>query len=101
MTALRDDQSIVLPTPAWMANARRRVGSLSSREHDVFLLLAQGLDNRGIARRLGLAERTTKRHVSQVLAKLSCQSRLQAGLVAMVDSLSRTEGVLAASPAHD
>ena len=59
-----------------------RVERLSLREREILVLLGQGLSNRGIARRLGISERTVKFHVSNVLIKLRVESRLQAGSIA-------------------
>jgi pimeloyl-ACP methyl ester carboxylesterase/DNA-binding CsgD family transcriptional regulator len=56
----------------------RRFHELSAREHDVLELVAQGLDNRTIAERLGIAEKTVRNHVSIVLDKLGVHSRPQA-----------------------
>ncbi|MBK1788673.1 response regulator transcription factor [Prauserella cavernicola] len=53
---------------------------LTLRERDVLSLLGSGLSNRDIAQRLGLAERTVKVHVGNVLAKLGVASRTQAAL---------------------
>lgn len=58
-----------------------RVKLLSDREVQVFLLLGRGESNRTIATRLGIAERTVKAHMAQIMAKLCVESRLQAGLV--------------------
>jgi DNA-binding CsgD family transcriptional regulator len=61
---------------------------LTSRERVVFRLLGFGYDNRSIARELQISERTVKRYVTGILAKLELQSRLQAGLAALVISSS-------------
>ncbi|MFD5250121.1 response regulator [Amycolatopsis sp. NPDC058340] len=53
---------------------------LTPREREVLSLLGSGLSNRDIAGRLGLAERTVKVHVGNVLAKLGVTSRTQAAL---------------------
>ncbi len=54
--------------------------SLTARESQVALLLAEGLSNKEIATALDISEPTVKKHVGQVLAKLGLQDRLQAGL---------------------
>jgi DNA-binding NarL/FixJ family response regulator len=44
--------------------------NLSDREHEVLELMAEGLTNAGIAKRLYLSERTVEAHVRHVLMKL-------------------------------
>lgn len=44
--------------------------ALSEREREVLSLMAEGLTNSGIARRLFLTERTVEGHVRSVLTKL-------------------------------
>jgi DNA-binding NarL/FixJ family response regulator len=61
---------------------------LTHRERVVFRLLGFGYDNRSIARELEISERTVKRYVTGILAKLELESRLQAGLAALVISSS-------------
>jgi DNA-binding NarL/FixJ family response regulator len=56
---------------------------LTERETDVLRLLADGQANKEIARNLSIGEKTVKTHVSNILAKLSVQSRTQAVLQAM------------------
>ncbi|HET8627624.1 MAG TPA: response regulator transcription factor [Thermomicrobiales bacterium] len=51
---------------------------LTPRELEVLQLLAAGLPNKTIARRLGISEHTAKFHVSAVLAKLDAASRTEA-----------------------
>jgi DNA-binding CsgD family transcriptional regulator/tetratricopeptide (TPR) repeat protein len=48
---------------------------LTRREREVFELLAQGLSNEAIARRLHRSERTVEHHVSALLSKLGVSSR--------------------------
>jgi DNA-binding NarL/FixJ family response regulator len=72
-----------------MAAALRLAHALTPRERAVFELLGLGYDNRSIARELSISERTAKRHVTGILAKLGLESRLQAGLTALLISAYR------------
>jgi DNA-binding NarL/FixJ family response regulator len=55
-------------------------GALTARELDVLRLLGEGYANKAIAAELGITERTTRTHVSSILAKLGLSSRTQAAL---------------------
>lgn len=51
---------------------------LTPRERDVLNLLAEGLPNKAIAKRLGVSEHTVKFHLNAVLGKLGARSRTAA-----------------------
>jgi len=51
---------------------------LTARELQVLQLVAQGLPNKGIARRLGISENTAKFHVASLCGKLGASSRTEA-----------------------
>jgi DNA-binding CsgD family transcriptional regulator len=73
-----------IPQP--IAAALLLARALSPRERAVFEWLGQGYDNRSIAREMNISERTVKRHLTVILSKLRLESRLQAGLAAVIIS---------------
>ncbi|HEY3811581.1 MAG TPA: response regulator transcription factor [Caulobacteraceae bacterium] len=56
----------------------RRTGSLTERQAEVLGCLALGLSNKAIGRRLGVAEKTVKAHVTAVLRGLAAANRGEA-----------------------
>ncbi len=55
---------------------------LTDREFDVLSLLAEGMDNQAIARRLFLSPKTVRNHVSNVFAKIHANDRPHAVVLA-------------------
>jgi DNA-binding NarL/FixJ family response regulator len=55
---------------------------LTPRELEVLQLLASGLSNKAIARRLAISEHTAKFHVNSILGKLGASSRTEAVVAA-------------------
>ena len=64
--------------PAATAAEEGAFGQLSSREREVLALIAEGLDNRQIAGRLFLSEKTVRNHINSIFGKLDVHSRGQA-----------------------
>jgi DNA-binding NarL/FixJ family response regulator len=58
----------------------RPAQELSPREEEVLRLVAAGLANKQIARRLGISERTVKAHLTNVFQALGVSDRTQAAL---------------------
>lgn len=77
------------------------IGDLTSRESEVLNLVAAGLSNKRIARRLNVHEKTVKHHMGRIFAKLGVTNRTQAA-IAMRDAGPResllSEGRLDPSP---
>jgi DNA-binding NarL/FixJ family response regulator len=64
------------------AQAPSSLDDLTGRERDVLAGLGRGLSNADLAADLSITEATAKTHVSRVLAKLGCTSRVQAAIIA-------------------
>ena len=59
-----------------------RLTALTDQERTVLTLIGEGLTNRQIGARMGLAEKTVKNYTSHVLAKLGLERRTQAAILA-------------------
>ncbi|MFI6654856.1 response regulator [Streptomyces sp. NPDC050523] len=86
-------QSLLDPSATTRLMARLRGGKeqeeepdvlpgLTDREREILALIGEGLTNRQIGRRLFLAEKTVKNHISRLLAKLGVERRIQAAVIA-------------------
>jgi DNA-binding NarL/FixJ family response regulator len=54
---------------------------LTEREREVLELVAEGLSNQEVGDRLGLAEKTIKHYMTNILGKLQVRSRVEAALL--------------------
>ncbi|MBY5847642.1 response regulator [Rhizobium ruizarguesonis] len=57
-----------------------RPASLTPRETEVIELVAEGLSNKHIGRRLNLQEKTIKHHMTEILSKLGASNRTEAAI---------------------
>jgi DNA-binding NarL/FixJ family response regulator len=93
-----DGQSLISPSMAiklldefkQMSRADRTAvptPRLTERELEVLRLVAQGLNNREIAKQLFISENTVKNHVRNILEKLQLHSRMEAVMYAVREKL--------------
>ena len=87
--AVNSGEVYVAPALAWsllreMSAPQRTdpLAELSSRERQVLEFVASGLSNNEIGNRLGLAEKTIKHYMTNILTKLQVRSRVEAALLA-------------------
>jgi DNA-binding NarL/FixJ family response regulator len=69
-----------------LLSARARpepAGDLSPREREVLVLVAEGLPNKLISRRLGISEKTVKAHLTSVFRAIGVDDRTQAAVWAV------------------
>jgi len=64
---------------------------LTSREQDVFRLIADGLSNVEIGERLFISDTTVKTHITHILQKLGLRDRVQAVVLAHQSGLFETD----------
>ena len=64
------------------AAGTERLDLLTDQERTVLRLIGEGLTNRQIGQRMGLAEKTVKNYTSHLLAKLGLERRTQAAILA-------------------
>jgi two-component system, NarL family, response regulator LiaR len=66
----------------------RSEDGLTEREQEVLHLIADGRNNREIAEKLFISEKTVKTHVSNILGKLHLDDRTQAAIYALRHGLT-------------
>jgi DNA-binding NarL/FixJ family response regulator len=76
--ALERDVEAFIVAPAPARREIRDVEALTPRELDVLQVLAEGLSNKAIARRLSISDQTVKFHVASIAGKLGAQNRTEA-----------------------
>lgn len=58
------------------------IAGLTDRERSILQLVAEGMTNKEIARRLSLSEKTVKHYMTNILQKLQVRNRVEAALLA-------------------
>ena len=75
-------------SPAFAARADRRdFADLSPKQLAALRLLAQGLERKQIAERMGIGAETVKSHLSEVRRKLGARTSAQAVAIGLINSL--------------
>lgn len=59
---------------------RQEDAGLTDRENEILDCLAEGMNNKNIARKLGISDTTVKVHIKNILRKLNLTSRLEAAV---------------------
>ena len=72
---------LVTPTAGRRGEAAARLAALSEREAEIAALVAEGLPNAEIGRRVHMSETTIKTYVSRLLSKLDCSNRVEIALL--------------------
>ncbi|HEY44150.1 MAG TPA: response regulator transcription factor, partial [Anaerolineae bacterium] len=72
--------AVAAEEPSASRTATDTYDGLTEREHEVLHLIADGLNNREIAEKLFISEKTVKTHVSNILGKLGLADRTQAAI---------------------
>jgi DNA-binding NarL/FixJ family response regulator len=67
--------------------ASEREGLLTAREREILQLLADGMSNAEVAKKLFISQETVKSHVRHILAKLEADTRTQAVAIALRESI--------------
>jgi len=76
----------LVPKRAMLANEN---ASLTKREHQIIQVLAEGITNKEIGRRLGLTEGTVKVHLHRIYRKLGIANRTVLAVLAPTIALVR------------
>jgi DNA-binding NarL/FixJ family response regulator len=77
--------------PSTRRRASATPSGLTRREHEVLMLLTEGLTDREIAERLFVSPKTAGHHVSSILGKLGVRTRTEAATTAISMGLLQAE----------
>jgi DNA-binding NarL/FixJ family response regulator len=73
----------------WWEETGRKWESLTEREREVLVRMAEGKSNREIAADLWISEKTVEKHVGRILEKLGVNTRIEAAIWAVRGNLRR------------
>ncbi|MCH5270635.1 MAG: response regulator transcription factor [Lachnospiraceae bacterium] len=66
---------------------KEKIESLTKRELEVLIKIANGMSNKEIANHLNISERTVKNHISNIFKKIDVSDRTQAAVFAIRNNL--------------
>jgi len=66
-----------------------RIATLTPREHEVIVLIAEGLKNKQIAERLFISETTVTHHLGSIFSKLGVSDRLELVIYGFAHKLAK------------
>ena len=84
-----------------LAENLEHVESLSAREKEVLLLVAQGLPGHAVAKRLSITERTVQAHLTSTYSKLKARNKTEAILLALKRGIVMLDELQVDSEARD
>ena len=67
----------------------KKENELTQREYEVIALIADGLNNKDIAEKLFISEKTVKNHVSNIFRKINVSDRTQAAIYAYKNNIKK------------
>jgi len=68
---------------------QKKINTLTAREHEIIKLIAEGLVNKEIAKRLSVVEKTIRNHLTVIYSKLELTSRLELAIYASRHGLDK------------
>ena len=75
---------LVTPTMAasiLTSSAPHTISAISARQAEILALVADGMQNKQIAHRLGISEATVKAHISKTIQISGCRNRVSLALL--------------------
>lgn len=67
----------------------KKIELLTKREYEVLTLIAEGMNNKDIADKLFISEKTVKNHVSSIFRKIEVNDRIQAAIFAFKNNIKK------------
>lgn len=93
--AVRDGENYIQPSLIPLLNSqlmsrdsdKDKISSLTNRELEVLIQVANGMFNKEIASNLNISERTVKNHISNIFKKINVSDRTQAAVFAIKNNI--------------